>query len=130
MVVVDASAVLELLRGSAGGARLAARYVEPDVEFQAPHLIDAEVLSALRRWVLSGAIDPQAAHVRLSLYGDLVIRRHPHEHYLQRAFELRANLNAYDALYVALAEALDMPLVTADGRLARVTGHRAMIESL
>lgn len=128
MVVVDASAVLELLIGSSAGQRLAARYLEANVELQAPHLIDAEVLNGLRRLTLTGKLEPADAQARLDLYQGLVIRRHAADHFLERAWQLRANLTAYDALYVALAEGLDVPLVTSDGPLAGAVGHQAKIE--
>lgn len=130
MVVVDASAVLELLIGSSAGQRLADQYRETDLELQAPHLIDAEVLNGLRRLTLTGKLAPADAQARLELYKGLVIRRHPAEHFLERTWQLRENLTAYDALYVALAEGLDVPLVTADGPLARASGHQAQIQLL
>lgn len=128
MVVVDASAVLELLKGSAQGLRLLERYLEPDVTLHSPHLIDAEVLHALRRWTFTGGVSPERARERLELYQGLSIRRHAHGPFLDRAWQLRANLSGYDALYVAVAEGLGLLLLTADARLAKTAGHRARIQ--
>lgn len=130
VVVVDASAVLELLLGSSAGQRLAEQYLQADFALQAPHLIDAEVLSGLGRLTLTGKLEPADAEARLKLYQGLVIRRHAAEQLLERAWQLRANLTAYDALYVALAEGLDVPLITIDGPLARASGHQAQIQLL
>lgn len=129
MLVVDASAILELLKGSLRGQRLLDRYTKPE-EFHAPHLLDAEVLAGLRRWTLTAGLEARQADERLAIYQDLSIRRHAHGVFLQRAWELRPNLSAYDALYVAVAEGLGAPLVTADGRLGRAPGHEAAIEVL
>ena len=130
MLVVDASAVLELLKGSAPGERFRTALTAAPFDLHAPHLIDAEVVQALRRWNLSGGLPSPVARRMLDLYGDMGIRRHAHAELLGRLWELRANLSAYDALYVALAEGLGVPLVTADARLAEAPGHRAEIRLL
>ncbi len=130
MVVVDASAILELLKGSIPGRRLLDRLGAPDYDLGAPHLIDAEVLQTLRRWTLTAGLPAETARRWLDAYQGLAIHRYPHGDLVDRAWELRANLNAYDALYLALAEGLGRPLVTADARLSRATGHRARIQVL
>ena len=127
MLVVDSSAVLEALaaRDAAPGLleRLAA-----DGDLHAPHLIDTEVLHALRRMLRKGQISGERAHDARTDYADLTLVRYPHEPLNDRVWELRDNLSAYDATFVALAEALDVPLVTCDARLAAAPGSRARIE--
>ena len=122
MLVVDASAIAELLLG-----RLAARHVEQHLvdhgfDLHAPHLLDVEVLSALRRLVASTEAAPARADAALADFIDLPIERYPHDVLVPRVWELRENFSSYDATYVALAEALveeRVPLLTADARLAR-----------
>lgn len=127
MIVLDTSALLELLLGTRDRARVASRVASAAV-LNAPHLIDVEVLHVLRRYERGGVIPSARAEVALRALGALDLDRHPHEPLLRRAFELRKNLTAYDAIYVALAEALDAPLVTRDERLVRAPGVRAEIE--
>ncbi|MGH2869253.1 MAG: type II toxin-antitoxin system VapC family toxin [Solirubrobacteraceae bacterium] len=130
MPVVDASVVAEYLAG-AEHAQAARAAVLTELEFLwAPHLVDAEVGHVLRRAAASGAIDPARATAAL---GDLValpIHRVPHLGLLARAFELRPNLSFYDALYVALAERLEMPLITFDARLLRAAQSVIEVRSL
>ena len=90
-------------------------------------MIDLEVTSTLRRLTLLRVISARRARTVLGDFLELPIRRYPSTQLLERVFELRTNLTAYDAAYVALAEALDAPLVTTDDRLARSTGHTAEI---
>lgn len=123
MIVVDASVVVDAVIGHGSAAeRLAAR------DLAAPHLLDAEVGSALRGQVRRGDLDPGRAERALGRLSELAVDRYGHWGLLARAWELRSNVSFYDALYVALAERLDAPLVTADGRLARASGLRATIE--
>ena len=82
----------------------------------------------IRRYAAHGDIDSARGHLALAVLADFPVRRYPHDFLLPRIWELRNNLTAYDAAYVALAEALDAPLLTRDGRLAAATGHRARIE--
>jgi len=123
MLVIDASVLVEalLVNGSAR-SRLAAE------NLQAPELIDAELLSVLRRLVLAGKLQEGDALQALATAHRLGLRRHPSRVLWMRAWELRLNLSAYDALYVALAEHLEVPLLTADGRLARAPGLRCCVE--
>lgn len=123
MLVIDASALVEaLLVAGSARARLATE------SLQAPELIDAELLSVLRRLVLAGHLQESHALQALATANRLGLRRHPSRGLWPRAWELRTNLSAYDALYVALAEMLDAPLVTADARLARAPGLRCVVE--
>lgn len=82
----------------------------------------------LRRYESVGRISAGRAVEALQDYGDFVLTRYPHDFLLPRVWDLRKNLSAYDAIYVALAEVLDAPLITTDSRLARSPGHKAKIE--
>jgi predicted nucleic acid-binding protein len=125
MVVVDASVLVDALLID-GGAR--ARLTEANL--QAPDLIDAELLSVLRRLVLTERLSEQHALRALTTSQRLGLRRHASRHLWPRAWELRTNLSAYDALYVALAEQLGAVLLTADARAARAPGLRCPVEVL
>lgn len=92
-----------------------------------PHLLDVEVAQALRRLVRSGDLVVAAAAEALAALGDLPLRRYPHLPLMTRVFELRANVTAYDGVYLALAEGLDAELYTRDRRLARAPGHGARV---
>jgi predicted nucleic acid-binding protein len=94
----------------------------------APHLLDAEVAHVVRRYAAIGQIGPERGRALLGDLADIPMQRHPHDWLLPRVWELRHNLTAYDAIYVALAEALDAPLVTRDRRLAAAPGHQARVE--
>jgi len=99
-----------------------------DKALHAPHLLDVEVAHVIRRYAASGDIDNGRGRTALVDMADYPLVRHPHDFLLARVWELRNNLTAYDAVYVALAEALDAPLLTRDRRLAAAAGHRAEIE--
>ena len=128
MIVVDASAVLELLLGAGQARSIAARVLGPEEAVHAPHLLDVEVAQVLRRYARIGELSEERASEALGDLMGLRIERHSHEPLLRRIWELRHNLTAYDAAYVALAEALAAPLLTRDERLAAAPGHRAAIE--
>lgn len=128
MVVVDASALVEILIGGRKGDAVMARLGRE--ELHAPHILDLEVTQVLRRLDRTRALDPWRCLVALQLLRAMSLFREPHEPLLQRCWELRANLTAYDAAYVALAEALDAPLITCDAKLQAAPGHRATIEVL
>jgi predicted nucleic acid-binding protein len=128
VTVVDASAVLDLLLDAPAARALEGRLLSPERMLHAPHLIDAEVAHALRRLVAAGRIAPELGRHVLTDLVDLPLHRHPHDWLLPRVWELRHNLSAYDAVYIALAEALDAPLVTRDARLASAHGHSAKVE--
>lgn len=116
-MVLDASAVLELLLRTSGGARLAER-LETGEPLHAPHLIDVEVAHAVRRLVLGRVLDARSGAEALRDLVDLDLDRHPHTLLLPGIWRWRHNLTAYDAAYVVLAEILGQTLVTADARLA------------
>jgi predicted nucleic acid-binding protein len=128
MIVVDASAVAELLLQTEVGVRVERRLYRNVVDLHAPHLLDVEVLSALRRLVRSGEVTAARARDAIEDLGMLRIMRHGHGDLAIRAWELRETVTAYDAVYLALAESLDAPVVTCDRPLAAATGHRVRIE--
>jgi predicted nucleic acid-binding protein len=127
MIVLDASAVIELLLGNSSLRRRLARASDA---LAVPHLLDVEVAHVLRRLHGSGELTEQRGQEALADLGDLDLDRFSHEDFLPRVWELRHNLTAYDAVYVALAEALRAPLLTFDKKLANSAGHRARIELL
>jgi predicted nucleic acid-binding protein len=128
MVVIDASALLEFLLQTSLGTRVEARLFRNENEFHAPHLVDVEVVQGLRRLVRAREVSSGRAAAAIADLGELDLHRHAHLDLLTRAWRLRDNISAYDAMYVALAEALDAPIVTCDGPLANASGHRATIE--
>ena len=130
MIVVDASALVEMLLPTAAGEAVSARLFDSGDSLAAPHLIDAEAAQVLRRYAQAGEIDDLHGRESMADLADMLIRRYPHSVLLPRVWELRRNLTAYDALYVALSEALHAPLVTRDRRLAGSAGHGAEIELL
>jgi predicted nucleic acid-binding protein len=123
MIVVDASVILEVLIGSAGGPQAADPRFARHVSLHAPHLLDVEVTQVLRRWASTGELKPARGREAVQDLLALPITRYPHGDLLPRAWDLRHNLTAYDAVYLALAEALDAPLLTRDAGLARVHGR-------
>lgn len=127
MLVVDASCLYEVLVGGERAGPIRARLAS-DADQAAPHLVDAEVLSLIRRDRLRGALDATAAEQAVEDLGDWPGLRYAHAPLLPRAWELRRTLRAWDALYVALAEALGGTLLTLDARLARARGPECPIE--
>lgn len=127
MIVVDASVLLVALVGDTGEAdRTRERLTS--VDLAAPMLIDLEIASALRRDVRDGLVDEHRSHDVLAQLPALRLRRARHLPLLPRIWELRDNVTSYDAAYVALAELLDVTLLTADARLARAPGPRCAVE--
>lgn len=127
MLVVDSSAVLEALVAFDPAPALIER-LGADGDLHGPHLIDTEVLHALRRMVIALEISDERAADARSDFAELALVRYPHQPLNDRVWELRHNLTAYDATFVALAEILDVPLITGDARLAAAPGHKAQIE--
>ncbi len=125
MIVADASAVVAALLNDGPARRNLA-----SLPIHAPHLVDVEVVSVLRRLSLSGQLDPALAERMIAVLANLGIRRHDSTGLLGRVWRLRENLTAYDATYVALAETLDCPLLTSDRRLAGAVGPRCLIQLL
>jgi len=93
-----------------------------------PHLIDIEIAEVLRRYVLRGVLDERLGATALARWMDFEVERHPHQPFLGRIWRLRANVTAYDTVYLALAEALSTELVTGDRRLAEVLGTAVAIK--
>jgi len=129
VIVVDAS-VLATALGDDGPDGDRARARLRGERLSAPELVDLEVASVLRRQVHGGEVDIRRAALALADLAALPLRRAPHRPLLARCWELRDNLTVYDASYVALAEALDVTLLTGDGRLARAPGPRCRVETL
>ena len=129
MPVVDASVLVEYLAGGEGRERARSRLLR-EREVWAPHLVDAEVGHVLRRAVASAELTARSAAAALDDLAEFPLRRAAHLGLLRRAWTLRKNVTFYDALYVALAERLDMPLLTFDRRLAAVPQAAKRVELL
>jgi predicted nucleic acid-binding protein len=128
MLVIDASAVVELLLGRPAAEGVARHIVDHGYELHAPELLDIEVLSALRRAVALRLASSERAGEAVGDLLDLPIARYPHEILVERVWELRDNFSACDAAYVALAEAVaegGAALLTADRRLANAADEHA-----
>jgi predicted nucleic acid-binding protein len=127
MPVLDASVLVEYLAGGehAGAAR---ERILSGQSLWVPHLADAEVGHVLRRAVLIGELTASAARAALAALAEMPLMRAAHRPLLQRAWKLHANLSFYDALYVALAERVGVPLLTLDARTATAPGIRATVE--
>lgn len=129
MIVVDASVAVEMLLQTGRGRDLSRRLlIEEEQDLHAPHLIGVEAVQALRRLRLEGEVDAARSEEAVADLFALGIERHPHELLLPRAWELRDNLTIYDGVYVALAELLEVPLLTCDNRIARAPGIATKVE--
>lgn len=122
--------ILEVLLNTPAAARVAGRLFEPGESLHAPHVLDLEVAQVLRRYALAGELEVGRGREALEDLADLPLYRYPHDVLLPRIWELRRNVTAYDAAYIALAESLGAPLVTRDTALASPRIHRARIEVL
>ena len=120
--------MLEVLLRTPAAAAVERRLFDARETLHAPHLLDVEVAHAIRRYVLAGDFSAERGAAALADLDAFALRRYPHGLLLPRVWELRNNLTAYDAVYVALAEALGAPVLTRDRRLAAATGHAATIE--
>ena len=130
MIVVDASVVIEVLLNTPAGIEMAERFFDPNETLHAPHLLDVEVAQVLRRYTRTGELGAVRGLQALKDLADFPLIRYPHDLFLVRIWELRHNVTAYDAVYIALAEALAAPLLTRDAALASAPGNRARIELL
>lgn len=127
MIVVDASVLVTVLTDQGHRATAIERRLDQE-ELAAPELLDVEVMSGMRRLVATGRVASSDAQRGLVTLAQAPIERFAHRGLLGRAWDLRENLSAYDALYVALAEVLEVSLLTRDARLARATGIRCAVE--
>jgi predicted nucleic acid-binding protein len=128
LIVVDASAMLEVLLGTETGARVEDRILSGRESLHAPHLLDVEVAQVLRRYAAAREMTPERGREALTDLADFPLHRYSHDVLLPRMWELRHNVTAYDAAYLALAETLIAPLVTCDARLASAPRHTAKVE--
>ena len=131
MIVLDASAAIEWLLQTPKAVAVEQRLFSSGsnaLAWHAPHLIDIEVAQVLRKHVAAGIMTAVRGREALDDLRDLPLIRYPHDFVLSRIWELCHNLTAYDATYVALAEALEVPLVTCDRSIAVAPGHRARVE--
>lgn len=127
MIVLDASAAVELLLNTATGKRVTARLAAGG-GIHCPHLIDVEIAQTLRRLAARAEITTERAAAALAHWSNLDVERYPHAPFLDRIWGLRENFSAYDAAYVALAEVLRAPLITGDQRLTAAPATSARIE--
>jgi len=127
MLVVDAGCLYEALVGTPTG-RLVRSVLALEDEYAAPHVVDVEVTSIIRRYDLDGSLDPSAGRIAIQGLREWPGERFPHTSLISRAWELRHNVRGWDAFYVALAEVLDATLVTLDSRLARADGPRCRFD--
>jgi predicted nucleic acid-binding protein len=127
MLVVDASCLYAVVADTPEGERVRSRLIL-DQDLAAPHVIDVEVLGIIRRDRMLGRLDATAASQAVDDLRDWPGERYPHRPFLARAWDLRERVRSWDAMYVALAEALGATLLTLDARLARVSGVDCVIE--
>ena len=128
MIVLDASVVIEVLLQTDAATAVADRILAPNETLHAPHLIDLEVAQVLRRYVRRGELKADRAQRALEVMVEFPLTRYDHEPLLGRIWELRDNVTAYDAAYIALAEGLDATLVTRDRKLTAVPILRGAVE--
>lgn len=128
MIVVDASALLEALLRTPAAMPVEAWLFDTGQTLHAPHLLDIEIAQVIRRYVAKGEIDDERGRLALLDLADFPLRRYPHDFLLPRVWELRENLTAYDAVYVALTEVLGAALLTRDRRLANAASQHVRVE--
>ncbi len=126
--VVDASTLVDLFIGSPAAGAIFQRLFRERTTLHAPHAIDVEVANAIRKLWRRGLIVDQDVEEIADIYPRIRIERHANGPILHRIWRLRYNITPYDAAYIALAEWLDLPLITRDRRLANSSGHSARIE--
>ncbi len=130
MIVLDASAAIEFLLATAVGQRIAERISVREETLHAPHLIDLEVIQVLRRYVQQKQLEENRAGDAIEDFLALDLERYPHDLLLPRVWELRYNVTAYDAAYLALAESLGALLLTCDASFRNVPNTSAQVEVL
>jgi predicted nucleic acid-binding protein len=128
VIVIDASALLEVLLHTPLGAAIEARLFGTLESLHSPHLLDVEITQVIRRFAMAQEIEAERAQAALDDFMGFPIWRHPHGFLLPRVWALRNNFTAYDAVYVALAEVLDATLLTHDRRLATAAHEHVSVE--
>ena len=128
MIVLDASVVVELLLRLPAAERIEKRIVAEEYQIHSPELLYVEVLQVFRRLILNKVVSEERATIARDDLLNLPMEQYPHLPLLARIWELRHNVSAYDATYVALAELLECPLLTLDERLMTAPGIRAEIQ--
>jgi predicted nucleic acid-binding protein len=130
LIVVDASVLSNAIADDGADGRRARGELRAAGELAAPDLVDVETIAVLRKRWLAGAISDQRLAIAIEDLEDLELDRYPALPLMRRAYELRANLTAYDAAYVALAEVLGCELLTGDRRIGNAPGPRCAIRLL
>lgn len=130
MIVLDASAAIDWLLHTPPGIRIDQRIYSRSETVHVPHVLDLEVAQVLRRFLREGSLSSARAAAAVQDLMDARFTRYQHWQLLPRIWQLRHNLTAYDATYIALAELLDAPLITRDRKMSLAAGHRAKIELL
>jgi predicted nucleic acid-binding protein len=129
VIVLDASsAVAVLLNLGASASGIRDRMDQANEGLHVPHLFEIEVMNVLRRYELNGDLSAERARLAMNRLSAMRVTLYPHTALLPRIWELRENVTAYDAAYVALAETLEAPLITRDERLSKAPGIRATVE--
>jgi len=128
MIVLDASAAVDWLLQTPAGQRIEQRLYARKDTLHTVHLLDVEFAQVLRRLVREGTLAPGRAEEAMEDLIALRLTRYAPALLLKRIWGLRQNLSAYDAAYVALAEALKAPLITRDQKIAAAPGHTAVVE--
>lgn len=129
-MIVDASALLEVLLRAPAASQLEALMFEAASSLHAPHLIDIEAAQVIGKFALNGSITASVGADALADLAGFPLQRYPHDFLLPRIWELRHAISAYDASYVALAEVLDMPLLTRDARLAAAASDLVTVRGI
>jgi len=127
MIVIDSSALIEVLLRSPRAAVIEKRIFAPYETLHAPHLLDLEVAQVLRRYCMSGEMTLRRGIEAITDLLNFPLTRYPHDIFLDRIWGLRNSLTSYDAAFVALAESLPATLLTCDAKLAATSGHKASI---
>jgi predicted nucleic acid-binding protein len=130
LIVLDASAAIDWLLHTPPGIRIDQRIYSRSETVHVPHVLDLEVAQVLRRFLREGSLSSARAAAAVQDLMDARFTRYQHWQLLPRIWQLRHNLTAYDATYIALAELLDAPLITRDRKMSLAAGHRAKIELL